>query len=191
MYSLKIIALAIIVLVVGTHTIAQDLTDFRYSECSRDNPLIYKMNPVLTKMIAKGDHLEVEVTWVTGCSFDPVFRFEKIDRDTIFLAYENMNDDVLFCACEYRLQFKLNSIDNGHYQLKINDRFIDKSARRYQTDGYMVEYFPERRTTMIKLRELYSSQGKLVAEVFYNRKGEVTSEKYYNQWGFFEREKKY
>ena len=120
-----------------------------------------------------------------------MFRLEEIDRDTIFLTYQNKNDDALFCACEYRLHFTLSNVRSADYQVKINDRFVDKTARRYQTDGYMVEYFPERGSSMVKLRELYSEKGKLLAEVYYNREGAVTLEKYYNQWGFFEREKRY
>lgn len=190
-HPMRISVWFLIAVMVGTDAMAQELTNFKFSECSRDNPHIVKMNQVLNKMIFKGDHLEVEVTWVTGCSFDPMFRLEKIDRDTIFLTYQNKNDDALFCACEYRLHFTLSNVRSADHQVKINDRFVDKTARRYQTDGYMVEYLPERGSSMVKLRELYSEKGKLLAEVYYNREGAVTLEKYYNQWGFFEREKKY
>jgi hypothetical protein len=186
-----IVLLTISILTTGK-LVGQKLVDFSYSKCSRYNPHIDKMNCTLNNMTANADSLNLYVTWVTSCSFDPEFPSMEIDSDTIYFRYNNKSDDALFCACVYQLNFKVSKIEKKDYQIKINNWAIDKNAKRYRTEGYIVEYFPVRSSNMKKLREIYSEKGKLLAEVYYDEQGNITSEKYYNEtWGFLHKEMKY
>ncbi|MCZ8216381.1 MAG: hypothetical protein O9262_09100, partial [Cyclobacteriaceae bacterium] len=112
--------------------------------------------------------------------------------DTLYFNYKNSREDKTTCSCAFRLQFVLANSTNKDYQIKINNYTIDKKAKRYRTDGYIVEYYKERTTNQKILREIYFEKGRLIAEVYYDREGNITSEKYYNEnWGFLEREKKF
>jgi hypothetical protein len=184
-----IITIAVLILLI-IEANGQKLKSFRYSTCDHRNPHIYIMNTMINKMVFQGDSVAMDITWIDNCGFEPNFSLKRATTDTLYFQLKNESEDLAFCACAFRLKFNVKKVDNGDFQIKVNDWIINKTTKRYRTDGYAVEYYPGdyRR---YKLREIYFNDGRLVAEVFYNKEGEITSERYYDDtWSTFKYEKK-
>lgn len=169
---------------------AQKLKSFRFSTCDDRNYHVYLMNTMINKMKFHGDSVALDITWIDNCAFEPSFSLQKASTDTLYFKLKNESEEALFCFCAFRLRFHVKNVSHGDYQIKINDWIIDKSTKRYRTDGYAVEYYPDGYKPY-KLREIYSNEGNFVAEVFYNKEGDITSEKFYDgTWSTFKFEKK-
>ncbi len=172
-------------------SLGQKLVDFKHSACDKGNPHKFLLNSMVNAIKLRGDTTTIKVTWVDNCYFEPEFFLNKASSDTLYFKYKNKSEDEATCSCAYELQFKIKNLGKRDFQIKINNITIDRKARRYNTDGYIVEYYPERTINPKVYREVYTSHGKLLVEVFYDRDGNITSEKYYNEtWGFLESERK-
>ncbi|HTJ48455.1 MAG TPA: hypothetical protein VL443_03295 [Cyclobacteriaceae bacterium] len=178
-----------LILALSTASVGQTLVDFKYSSCDDDNPHKYKMNVAINKIRSSKDSLFIKMTWLANCAFEPEIFLAAVKNDTIYFKYENKAVELVMCGCAFELNFTLQGMAARNYQIKVNDFRIDKNAKRYKTDGYLVEYFPEPLKTK-KMREIYFEDGELVAEVYYNKQGDILHEKYY-KWGSLWREKKY
>lgn len=188
----KIVTILLILVICTTEKIsAQKIIDFSYSECS-NNRYVGIMNPMLNKMTFNADgSLDLWFSWVTVCEFKPERPSMKIKGDTIYFSLEDKTDSGSgFCGCEYPLHFKIVNIEKRDYQIKIFDFAIDKSAKRYRTDSYTVEYYPRNVAKKTRLREIFSEEGKVIVEVYYDKEGKMTAEKFYDT-GIFEKEVKY
>ncbi|MBT1706418.1 hypothetical protein [Chryseosolibacter indicus] len=149
------------------------------------------MNSMINKVKSQRDTTTIDLTWIDNCSFEPEFHLKKLANDTLYFEYTNKSDGETTCTCAFRLQFELQKLSQRDFEIKINNWHIDKKAKRYNTDGYIVEYYPERTSNPKVYREIYTDHGKLIAEVFYDKDGNIALEKYYNEsWGFLERERK-
>lgn len=187
----RIKIILIILTLLTTKAVGQKLIYFKHTTCDEGNPHKYKMNTMINKMQFHGDSLKISITWIDNCGFEPKFDLHKVSADTLYFKYKNPSGDETTCSCAFKLQFVLMNINQKDYQIKIDKWVIKKTTKRYNTDGYFTEYYPERTANQKILREIYTENGKLIAEVFYDKNGDITSEKYYNEnWGFLERERR-
>jgi hypothetical protein len=172
-------------------SVGQKLVDFKHSTCDEGNFHKFRLNSMINTVMSHGDTTTIKVTWVDNCYFEPEFLLTRVSNDTLYFNYKNKSEDKATCNCAFGLQFKIKNLIKRDFQIKINNWTIDRKAKRYNTDGYIVEYYPERAKNQKIYREIYTDRGNLVVEVFYDRDGNITSEKYYNEtWRFLERERK-
>ena len=181
----------------GRESQGQALIGVRYPECDTSNPHKYKLNTRVNNIKITGDTVMINITWMDNCSAAPKFDLQKVVNDTIYLEFVNLSDGESFCGCAFDIELKLNGMDadkqnRKNYHIRIGDKTLGKEIKRYKTDGYFVEYFPERTSHPKIFREIFTNNGKLVAEVFYDKEGNITVEKLYHEsWGFLEREKRF
>lgn len=177
-------------LLLSSELLGQRLISFKYTSCDEGNPQKYMMNTTINRIGYKGDSTIIDMTWIDNCEFNPELSLRKVLNDTIYFKYNNRDGNAA-CTCAFQIEIVLRKLPNRDYQIKFNDwPAIDKKALRYRSDGYIVEYFPERTPNRKKLREIFTENGKLLVEVFYDKNGMIVSEKFYDDyWGFLKREK--
>src|SRR5687767_10454726 len=168
-----LIVIVMVLAFFGRESKGQALIGVKYPECDTGNPHKYKLNTRINKIKIAGDTVMINITWMDNCSATPRFDLQKVVSDTIFLGYRNLSDGESFCGCVFDIELKLNGMDSGkpnrkNYQIRIGDKTLGKEIKRYKTDGYFVEYFPERTSHPNIFREIFTNNGKLVAEVFYD-----------------------
>lgn len=168
----------------------QKVIDFKYSSCEDQNPLKYKLQSRISQFKFSRDSLLLEITWIDNCAFEPDFSLKNVGTDTLYFTLVNKSDDRTFCSCAFNLQFKLNKVAEKKYQLKINNVFIDRNNKRYETSGYAIErYGTEERLPKSKRREIYSENGVILVETFYDEKGRMMHERFYaDGYGYFVKE---